>query len=212
MRALSRKEEGGPSDAVVLRAIVAGETESLGLLFDRYAQDVMRYARRLAPNEDADDVVQETFIRVLQIARSYEPRSTSARPWLIGVCHAVIRERRRSFSRFRRAISNFGREPREGVVRQEPSGDVARALALLPEEKRALVVDTEKFQTSVPGIFAVGDINTYPGKKKLILSGFHEAALAAFGVQNYLYPQKRQFLQYTTTSPVMHQRLGVGEA
>ena len=140
MRALSRKEEGGPSDAVVLRAIVAGETESLGLLFDRYAQDVMRYARRLAPNEDADDVVQETFMRVLQIARSYEPRSTSARPWLIGVCHAVIRERRRSFSRFRRAISNFGREPREGVVRQEPSGDVARALALLPEEKRALVV------------------------------------------------------------------------
>jgi thioredoxin reductase (NADPH) len=79
-------------------------------------------------------------------------------------------------------------------------------------EKKALKVDTEKFQTNVPGIFAVGDINTYPGKKKLILSGFHEAALAAFGVQAYLYPQKRQFLQYTTTSPVMHQRLGVGEA
>jgi thioredoxin reductase (NADPH) len=76
-------------------------------------------------------------------------------------------------------------------------------------EKKALKVDTEKFQTSVPGIFAVGDINTYPGKKKLILSGFHEAALAAFGIQHYLYPGKRQFLQYTTTSPVMHQRLGV---
>ena len=76
-------------------------------------------------------------------------------------------------------------------------------------EKRALKVDTEKFQTSVPGIFAVGDINTYPGKKKLILSGFHEAALAAFGIQHHLYPEKRQFLQYTTTSPIMHQRLGV---
>jgi thioredoxin reductase (NADPH) len=79
-------------------------------------------------------------------------------------------------------------------------------------DKRAIHVDTEKFQTSVPGIFAVGDINTYPGKKKLILSGFHEAALAAFGIQHYLYPQKRQFLQYTTTSPVMHQRLGVTDA
>jgi thioredoxin reductase (NADPH) len=79
-------------------------------------------------------------------------------------------------------------------------------------EKKALKVDTEKFQTSVPGIFAVGDINTYPGKKKLILSGFHEAALAAFGIQAYLYPAKRQFLQYTTTSPVMHQRLGVNDA
>jgi thioredoxin reductase (NADPH) len=76
-------------------------------------------------------------------------------------------------------------------------------------EKRALRVDTEKFQTSMPGVFAVGDINTYPGKKKLILSGFHEAALAAFAIQHHLFPQKKQFLQYTTTSPVMHQRLGV---
>ena len=76
-------------------------------------------------------------------------------------------------------------------------------------EKKALKVNTEKFQTSVPGIFAIGDINTYPGKKKLILSGFHEAALAAFGIQHHLYPQKRQFLQYTTTSPIMQKRLGV---
>jgi thioredoxin reductase (NADPH) len=76
-------------------------------------------------------------------------------------------------------------------------------------ERKALKVDTEKFQTSEPGIFAVGDINTYPGKKKLILSGFHEAALAAFGVQGWLYPEKKQFLQYTTTSPVMQKRLGV---
>jgi thioredoxin reductase (NADPH) len=76
-------------------------------------------------------------------------------------------------------------------------------------EKKALKVDTEKFQTSMPGVFAVGDINTYPGKKKLILSGFHEAALAAFGIQHHLFPLKRQFLQYTTTSPIMHQRLGV---
>ena len=77
-------------------------------------------------------------------------------------------------------------------------------------EKKALKVDTEKFQTSEPGIFAVGDINTYPGKKKLILSGFHEAALAAFGAQAWLYPDKKQFLQYTTTSPIMQKRLGVG--
>ena len=76
-------------------------------------------------------------------------------------------------------------------------------------DRKALKVDTEKFQTSVPGIFAIGDINTYPGKKKLILSGFHEAALAAFAIQHHLYPQKKQFLQYTTTSPVMHKRLGV---
>jgi thioredoxin reductase (NADPH) len=76
-------------------------------------------------------------------------------------------------------------------------------------ERKALKVDTEKFQTSEPGIFAIGDINTYPGKKKLILSGFHEAALAAFAIQLHLNPGKRQFLQYTTTSPIMQKRLGV---
>ena len=76
-------------------------------------------------------------------------------------------------------------------------------------EKKALLVDTEKFETSLPGVFAVGDINFYPGKKKLILSGFHEAALAAFGIQHHLFPEKKQFLQYTTTSPIMQRRLGV---
>ncbi len=76
-------------------------------------------------------------------------------------------------------------------------------------EKKQIQVDTEKFQTSIEGVFAIGDINTYPGKKKLILSGFHEAALAAFAVQKYLHPDQRQFLQYTTTSPIMHKRLGV---
>jgi thioredoxin reductase (NADPH) len=78
-------------------------------------------------------------------------------------------------------------------------------------ERRQIQVDTEKFETSVKGIFAVGDINTYPGKKKLILSGFHEAALAAFGVQAHLHPEIRQRVQYTTTSTVMHERLGLNK-
>ncbi|MBL8288285.1 MAG: NAD(P)/FAD-dependent oxidoreductase [Rubrivivax sp.] len=76
-------------------------------------------------------------------------------------------------------------------------------------DRKQIVVDTEKFQTSVPGIFAVGDINTYPGKKKLILSGFHEAALAAFGASPIVFPDKRVLLQYTTTSPKLHKVLGV---
>lgn len=81
----------------------------------------------------------------------------------------------------------------------------------LNQQRNQIEVDTEKFQTSNEGIFAIGDINSYPGKKKLILSGFHEAALAAFAVDKYLNPDKRQFLQYTTTSPLMHERLGVKE-
>jgi thioredoxin reductase (NADPH) len=76
-------------------------------------------------------------------------------------------------------------------------------------ERKQVSVDTEKFQTSIPGIYAVGDINIYPGKKKLILSGFHEAALAAFAAAAYLNPEKHIQLQYTTTSTKLHKVLGV---
>ncbi len=77
-------------------------------------------------------------------------------------------------------------------------------------ERKQLVVDTEKFSTNVPGIFAVGDINTYPGKKKLILSGFHECALAAFAAAAMIFPEKGKIhLQYTTTSTKLHKVLGV---
>ncbi len=76
-------------------------------------------------------------------------------------------------------------------------------------DRKQIAVDTASFQTSLPGVFAVGDINTYPGKKKLILSGFHETALAAFAAAEYLNPEKLIQLQYTTTSPKLHKALGV---
>ncbi len=69
--------------------------------------------------------------------------------------------------------------------------------------------DTEKFETNVPGIFAVGDIITYPGKLKLILSGFHEAALAAQKAHRYVYPDKKLLFQYTTSSTSLQRKLGV---
>ncbi len=70
-------------------------------------------------------------------------------------------------------------------------------------------VDTEKFETSTPGIFAVGDINVYPGKLKLILSGFHETALAAQKIHRYVYPDKKLLFQYTTSSTNLQKKLGV---
>ena len=70
-------------------------------------------------------------------------------------------------------------------------------------------VDTEKFETSTPGLFAIGDINTYPGKLKLILSGFHEGALAAQKIHRYVYPDKRLTFQYTTSSTNLQKKLGV---
>ena len=72
-----------------------------------------------------------------------------------------------------------------------------------------VAVDTEKFETSTPGIFAIGDINTYPGKLKLILSGFHEGALAAQRIHRYVHPEKRLTFQYTTSSTSLQKKLGV---
>jgi len=70
-------------------------------------------------------------------------------------------------------------------------------------------VDTEMFQTSTPGIFAVGDINTYPGKLKLILSGFHETALMAQQAFRLVHPDEKLRFQYTTSSSSLQKKLGV---
>jgi thioredoxin reductase (NADPH) len=108
----------------------------------------------------------------------------------------------------------------DGESKQIPLDDLLVFYGLSPKlgpiaewglniDRKQICVDTEKFQTSIPGIYAVGDINVYPGKKKLILSGFHEAALAAFAAAAYLNPEKQIQLQYTTTSPKLHKALGV---
>ena len=70
-------------------------------------------------------------------------------------------------------------------------------------------VDTEKFETDTPGIFAVGDINTYPGKLKLILSGFHEAALMARQAFRYIHPDAKLRFEYTTSSSSLQEKLDV---
>ena len=72
-----------------------------------------------------------------------------------------------------------------------------------------LPVDTEKFATNEPGIFAIGDINTYPGKLKLILCGFHEAALMAQAAKKHISPDERIIFQYTTSSTKLQKKLGV---
>jgi thioredoxin reductase (NADPH) len=76
-------------------------------------------------------------------------------------------------------------------------------------EKNLIPVDTEKFETDVNGIFAIGDINTYPGKLKLILSGFHEAALMAQQAFRYVHPERKLRFQYTTSSSELQGKLGI---
>jgi thioredoxin reductase (NADPH) len=76
-------------------------------------------------------------------------------------------------------------------------------------ENNLVPVETASFETNVPGIFAIGDINSYPGKLKLILSGFHEGALMAQKAYRYVYPDKRLVFQYTTSSTSLQKKLGV---
>ena len=75
--------------------------------------------------------------------------------------------------------------------------------------KKAIEVNTENFETNIDGIFAIGDICTYPGKLKLILSGFHEGALAARGCFKYAKPDEKLRFEFTTTSKAAQERLGV---
>jgi thioredoxin reductase (NADPH) len=114
-------------------------------------------------------------------------------------------------------------QPKEGEAREIDADQVLVFFGLAPKlgpiaewgldiNRKTINVDTEKFETSEPGIYAVGDINHYPGKKKLILCGFHEAALAAFAIKQRIEPDKKVHVQYTTTSPIMHERLGVEDS
>ena len=74
-------------------------------------------------------------------------------------------------------------------------------------DQNLIAVDTEKFATSEPGIFAIGDINIYPGKLKLILSGFHEAALMSQAAKRIVSPDERIVFQYTTSSSSLQKKL-----
>lgn len=117
-------------------------------------------------------------------------------------------------------VSSVVIQPKEGEAREIDADHLLVFFGLAPKlgpvaewgldiNRKTINVDTEKFETSEPGIYAVGDINFYPGKKKLILCGFHEAALAAFAIKQRIEPERKVHVQYTTTSPIMHERLGV---
>ena len=117
-------------------------------------------------------------------------------------------------------VSSVVIQPKEGDAVDVEADHVLVFFGLAPKlgpiaewgldiNRKTINVDTEKFETSEPGIYAVGDINYYPGKKKLILCGFHEAALAAFAIKQRIEPERKVHVQYTTTSPIMHERLGI---
>ncbi len=126
---------------------------------------------------------------------------------------AGLRVERRPARAGRRSSAATARSPRSTPTTCSRSSACIRSSARSPSggsssTRRRSGSTRRSSRPACPGIFAIGDINTYPGKKKLILSGFHEAALAAFAIAEHLNPAKKVHLQYTTTSPIMQKRLG----
>jgi thioredoxin reductase (NADPH) len=162
---------------------------------------------------------------VVLVHRSGKFRAAPAR---VAQMHALCEARRMQFLEGdivgieapERALKQVRVRTRDSVVRRIDAEHLLVFWGLHPKlgpiaewglalDHQQLVVDPATFQTSVPGVFAVGDVVTYPGKKKLILSGFHEAALCAFAAREHLNPGEKVPLQYTTTSPLLQRRLGV---
>ena len=111
-------------------------------------------------------------------------------------------------------VDNDNQEHRLPATRMLPFFGLTMKLGPIAEwglnlHENLIKVDTEKFATSEPGIFSIGDINWYPGKLKLILSGFHEAALMAQAAKHVANPGERIVFQYTTSSTKLQKKLGV---
>jgi RNA polymerase sigma-70 factor, ECF subfamily len=137
-------------DAALMSRIAGGDLGALGNLYDRYARDLLRFTRRITSSEDAEDVVQNTFLRVLQRAARYDASVTSARPWLFGIAARVAQERRRALRRFTATLVAFGTSPpRSPPSPTETRRDLAKALARLSAAKRITLIlaDVEGFSS-----------------------------------------------------------------
>ncbi len=147
-----RDSKSAIGDADLLERVAAGDLEPLGTLFDRYAALVHGFVRRIAPREDADDVVQETFLRVARVAEGYDGRAPTARAWIFGVAYAIVRERRRALARLMRAITTMAKQDTARTAAPIGSArtEIERCLDMLAPEKREVVVLTEVMGMSGP--------------------------------------------------------------
>lgn len=138
-------------DPELVRAVAAGDLSALGELYDRYAKDVWRAVKRaLVEGADAEDVVQAVFVKLPEIARSYDGRA-NCRPWLCGVAVRFAMRHRRGAGRFRRMLGLFvesaptsaGHDPERRAGHREELALFERALAELSPKKRAVFVLVE---------------------------------------------------------------------
>jgi RNA polymerase sigma factor (sigma-70 family) len=153
---------GAPAttDAVLLQRVARGELDALGALYDRYAEDLLRYATRLSGSGDAEDLVQNVFLRVLSIAATFDERTVNARPWLFGITTRMAMERRRSLHRFAMVLLNVGGLADRAAVSPsfEAASDIPRALQRLAVSKRVVLLLAELEGFSCPEIAAMLEV------------------------------------------------------
>jgi RNA polymerase sigma-70 factor (ECF subfamily) len=142
MKPASRLHDA-PSDAAILARVRDGDAAALGVLYDRYAVSLLRFARRLAPQE-AEDVVQTVFMRVLRLAANFDPKAASARPWLFAITAKVAQERRRALRRWAAALARVAHQSsRPTVSISETKSDLQLGLSKLTAAKRSVLILAE---------------------------------------------------------------------
>lgn len=141
---LGDEAPGGNEDARLLARIAAGGIAALGDLYEKYARSLHPFVRHLVGADDADDVVQAVFERVLRAASAYDPAAASARPWLYGIAVRLVRERRRASTRFARAMARVFEAHRErGGPPLDERHDLSTGLMRLSDTKRAVLLLSE---------------------------------------------------------------------
>jgi RNA polymerase sigma factor (sigma-70 family) len=135
--------EAAASDAALLARVAQGEVSAMGALYDRHAPALLRFAKRVDP-QDAEDLLHITFVRVATLSTRFDGRSPSARAWLFAIITRVAQERTRSLRRFARAIGRLSDMPRrQSVSINDTRRDLDRALSALSTPKRAVLLLAE---------------------------------------------------------------------
>jgi RNA polymerase sigma factor (sigma-70 family) len=131
-------------DGELLARVAGGDVHALGRLYDAYAPMLLRFALRLGAAGDAEDVVQNVFLRVVKLAPKFDHEATSARAWLFSITTHLIQERRRSLRRFASALTGLTMQRKTAVANLAPdSSDIVRCLQKVSDAKRTVIVLAE---------------------------------------------------------------------
>jgi RNA polymerase sigma-70 factor (ECF subfamily) len=146
LRVVTSQPAAPPNDGALLALVASGDLEALGRIYDSYAAPLLRFSRRLGARDDAEDVVQNVFLRVVRLAPKFDPSAISARSWLFAITARVIQERRRALRRLALAMSALSlqkgqRQPADAVGPRR--GELDKCLLKLSHAKRSVVLLAE---------------------------------------------------------------------